>query len=368
MINGSLSTMSLADLLQWVAATGISGTLFIEREAATIWMQLANRTIVAASSPPTLGVPHPDGHSTDKNGAAMAVGADVLALELLFDQFLDSEDNFRFTKGDAQPEPAVVLDVTIQEFVMQGMRHLDEWPRINELYGSDMSKIHAEEDATSVGLTPIQRAVLGYARKNATLSQARLGLGVSRPSLLRRVEELRVLGRVSVDGTPAGGDLFSKLVGQASILLRERQFDEAAHVFSALLAADPSAVQVKQLFREAETKQVESLYQDLPPSAVVVPLESGTGDRNRLTASDCQVLDRVNGRWDVSVLVLASPLREVETLKSLRKLLNLRFIKLRIPKRVARSRSQTSIPVQGEKPAAVKGRSTGRSSSRTKKT
>ena len=141
-------------------------------------------------------------------------------------------------------------------------------------------------------------------------------------------------------GTPAGGDLFSKLVGQAIILLRERQFDEAAHVFSALLAADPSAVQVKQLFREAETKQIESLYQDLPPSAVVVPLESGTGDRNRLTASDCQVLDRVNGRWDVSVLVLASPLREVETLKSLRKLLNLRFIKLRVPKRVARSRSQ----------------------------
>ena len=107
----------------------------------------------------------------------------------------------------------------------------------------------------------------------------------------------------------------------------------------------PTAVQVKQLFREAESKHVEALYDALPPSAVVVLRDSEAANNLRLTRSDREVLDRINGRWDVSVLVLASPLREVETLKSLRKLVNLRVIELRRRvKKSAKTRKKAARP------------------------
>lgn len=321
--------MSLADLLQWVDSIGKSGTLFIERSADPIWMRLKMRYIVEAGFPASRAIPVvTDVGITEM--ASVTLSPDVLALESLYDQFLDSDDQFRFVDEEVAAGSGIEVHVPIQEFVMQGLHFLDEWFRINQLYENDNARIHATDDTNVVGLTDIQRTVLAWARRDSTISSVRIGLGLSRPALLRRIEELRILGRITIDGTPAGDDLIAKLIGQATILLREQQYDEAAHVFSALLATDPSATKVKELYREAETKHVEALYQVLPPNAVVAVKDPNATNDKRLSRSDREVLDRINGRWDVSVLVLASPLREVETLKSLRTLLSLRLIELRV--------------------------------------
>lgn len=322
--------MSMADLLQWIDSIGKSGTFLIDREGNTVWMRVAKRMIVETSNPGAQAFPGPTGANINQEGLIFDLSPQVIALEYLFDQFLDSDDKFRFLDTKLDLEPGIEVKIPIQEFVMQGLHYLDEWPRINKLYESDNAKIRATEDTNLLGLTQIQRVVLSWARRAPTLSDLRIALGLSRPALLRRVEELRLLGRLTVEGTPMGGDLIAKLIGQATILLREKQYDEAAHVFSALLAADPTVSQVKQLFREAESKHIESLYQTLPPNAVVVLHDPNAINSPRLNQSDREVVARINGRWDVSVLVLASRLREVETLKILRKLLSLRMIELRI--------------------------------------
>ncbi len=119
---------------------------------------------------------------------------------------------------------------------------------------------------------------------------------------------------------------------QAQQLVGERQFDEAAIVFRSLLAADPSDRRVRALLREAEREQVATLYEELSPVAVPVLL-AGPGSLDspagrRLTFADREVAGRVNGAWDVASIALACPLREVETLKSLRKLVRLGLIDL----------------------------------------
>jgi DNA-binding Lrp family transcriptional regulator len=300
-------------------------------------MRIAKRMIVETNYPYSRVFPKPVGGRADPDDLVLDLDPQILALEYLFDQFLDSDDTFRFLDDKPELDPGIELKLPIQEFVMQGLHYLDEWPRINKMYGSDNAKLRATEDTNLVGLTEIQRALLSWARQGSTLSEVRMGLGLSRPALLRRVEELRTLGRITVEGTPSGGDLIAKLIGQATILLREKQYDEAAHVFSALLAADPTVTQVKKLFREAEKKHIESLYQTMPPAAVVVLRDPNAINSQRLTQSDREVVARINGRWDVSVLVLASPLREVETLKTLQKLLALHLVELRI--RVIKQRS-----------------------------
>ena len=160
------------------------------------------------------------------------------------------------------------------------------------------------------------------------MERTRWALGLSRPALLRRVSELSAMGVVAVPGIEPPEDITAKLIVQARSLVKEKQFDEAAHVFSALLASDPGAASVRHLLRSAEEQQLEWLRAELPgqsiPERVLPEPETGL-----LTNADREVLSRVNGRWDVAVQVLVSRFRETETLKSLRKLLRTRMISLR---------------------------------------
>jgi hypothetical protein len=155
---------------------------------------------------------------------------------------------------------------------------------------------------------------------------------VSRPAILRRVEALRDLGLAEVEGVAAQPDPVARLISQAQALVAQRQFDEASIVFKALLAADPSDRRVRALLREAEREQLAALYEELSPVAVPVlvggPASLETPAGRRLSSADREVAGRVNGRWDVASIALASPLREVETLKALRKLGRLGLVAL----------------------------------------
>jgi len=150
--------------------------------------------------------------------------------------------------------------------------------------------------------------------------------------VLRRIEVLRELGLAHVEGVAPRADPVSALVDQAQSLVAQRQFDEASIVFKSLLAADPSDRRVRNLLREAEREQVATLYEELSPVAVPVflggaaSMESPAG--RRLSFTDREVAARINGTWDVASISLSSPLREVETLKSLRKLVRLGLIDL----------------------------------------
>jgi hypothetical protein len=57
-----------------------------------------------------------------------------------------------------------------------------------------------------------------------------------------------------------------------------------------------------------------------------------------LTNADREVVTRINDRWDVATLVLTCPLREVDTLKTLRKLKQLEAIELSLAEDAAASR------------------------------
>jgi DNA-binding Lrp family transcriptional regulator len=272
-----------------------------------------------------VSIPPPGGSPADD----LHIDEVTLSLEHLYDQFLDPHGRFTFERDVEFPE-GVALDMTIGELLMESLRLLDEWPRINEAYANDSSRLSPHEPEATSPLTPAQQAVLLCARGGLSLSDARMRLGISRPALLRRVDELRALGYIEVGGVPGGEDLSARLIGQARRLLEAEQFDEAAHVFGALLATDPSAASVRRLLEEAEREQLAFLRHRVPAASIPVQ-NSRVLDRTMLTLSERAVLDRVNGRWDVGVIVLMSPLRETETLKSIQKLVRIGLLRLALP-------------------------------------
>lgn len=331
MLQGELATFPLADLLQWLDQSRRSGVVEIDTgEGAPFWIQVSDRRIVAASRPPG----EPSGLDT-LAGWRHSESPPSLWPEACADRIVDlflSPSQGRFTLADDASgfDDGVPLDLGLAQATLEGLRRLDEWPDLDRHYPSESALLCA--DSQGRGRTPGQRALLEAARRRVSVAEARLALVLSRPAILRRIEALRELGLAHVEGIAPHEDPVSRLVSQAQALVAERQFDEAAIVFRSLLAADPSDRRVRSLLREAEREQVAALYEELSPVAVPVLLGGArsfdTPAGRRLTAIDKEVASRVNGRWDVASISLACPLREVETLKSIRKLVRLGLLDL----------------------------------------
>jgi len=330
MLRGDLATFPLADLLQWLDQGRRAGVLELDTEdGPSLWLELRDRRVVACARPPG----SPDGLATlarfTPEEAPEALWPER-ALDRLLDLFVvGAAGRFDLVDDAAGYDGGVPLGLALGELVLEGLRRLDEWPRLDGHYPDDGLVLGA---GPGTPRTPLGRALREAAARNLTLGEARLALGLSRPALLRRVEALREGGVLEVQGVAPRIDPVSALVAQAQVLVRERQFDEAGIVFRSLLAADPSDRRVRALLREAEREQLADLYEELSPVAVPrlrggpAALDGAPG--RRLTATDREVVGRVNGVWDVASIALACPLREVETLKAVRKLVRLGLVEL----------------------------------------
>ncbi len=330
MLHGDLVTLPLPDLFQWIDQGRRSGVVELDTgEGTPFWFEVRDRRIVAASRP-----------SAAQAGLGLLAGwapnirPEVLlpeaAADRIVDLFLTPTGRFALVDDPSGFEDGVALDLGVGLMTLEGLRRLDEWPDLDRRYPSESALLCA--DGTGSLRSPAQNALLEAARRRVSIAEARLALHFSRPAALRRIEVLRELGLAHVEGVAPRADPVSALVDQAQELVVQRQFDEAAIVFKSLLAADPSDRRVRNLLREAEREQVASLYEELSPVAVPVLLGGGasleSAAARRLTFADREVATRVNGTWDVASIALGCPLREVETLKSIRRLVRLGLIDL----------------------------------------
>ncbi len=314
-LTGDLSTMALADVLQWADATRARATIRVERaDAAAVWLKTDERMVVLASPPLAHGRLAADG-----TPASPGPGLIAATREALLDLFLVREGRFELREHAPPPEAGVELQLPIQFVVMEGLRLLDEHARLDEAYRDEKARL-AATDREPDALDTVKSAIHQLAQSAPALGEARLVLGLSRPALLRHVEELRLRGLVEVEGIAHGPDIGGSLLDQAQILLAERQFAEAAHVFRTLLASDPSDARARRLLQESERLEVEAAYELFSPTDVVTVI--GDASSIRLNGADLAVLDCLTRPRSVAVLVLVSPLREVETLKSLGRLLS----------------------------------------------
>lgn len=326
MIEGDLSTMSLADILQWADMSFSFGRLTVEREGGSIWLKIAKRSVLMVSPPP------------DSSRALHELGsksADIPwqiprqdeAAERALDLFFETDGRFRFVE-DEPAKGGVKVDLPLKHLVHEGMRHLDEWPGISEAYPDNSARLRMVGEASTAGLSRVGRIVLRAAAAELTIGEVMLGLGLSRSALLRRTHELFLLKLLTVEGASPGDDPVARLIAQSESLVREAQFDEAAHVIGALVATNPNDGRLRAWLDEIEQEHVDALYQELQSTARLRRTEVDADKVEGLVHADREVLMRIDGEGDVVSLVLTSPLRELETLKSMHKLIRLGLAEL----------------------------------------
>jgi hypothetical protein len=129
--------------------------------------------------------------------------------------------------------------------------------------------------------------------------------------------------------TARGATTVEHLVRAAEELIAEGQHEEAATLLRSAVAMDPFRADARALVRRCREAQLTQLYTALPPSKVpqvVLPHERVSA--MHLPPRERKLLATINGRWDVSTLAITTALGELETLRTLRRLVHAGVVRL----------------------------------------
>lgn len=366
---GTFDTMQLTDLFQWIYTCKRSGTLtvMVELENTYLFFNRGEIAELGSDDPLRLDL----GHVLLKEGLIdeaelrealkltrqgmplkdVLIEAQVLseeqiakvqaehALEIVLDLFFREEGSFHFSVTLADPSPNTGLleppgleEICIleqafstQEILLEGMRRLDEWSKIREVFPSSYVVVHGLEGSSeNLAWKELRRA-------DGPLSVGELCLRMrgTRFVVYRDLYEAYEAGLVALDVMSAGWAEAVRqtpvdvLVQNARLLMSEEQYDEAREVLSTANSLDPDNAEVRSLLREIRQTQLAYFYQQLPPHRIPeIVMTQEQLKALKLNPREMYLASRLDGRWDVGTLVVATPLGELETLRILKKFLH----------------------------------------------
>jgi hypothetical protein len=363
---GSLKTMSLPDLFQWLKQSKKSGalTLTINSDDRTLFFtggrieafssrelrenlgqmlvgfglvaetninkafreQRQNRRPLA-----TLLVEHGFVNSDDVRRVLSDASRDIV-----LDLFLEEEGSFVFSNQedvlelDEAPFERVPLELDMEEAILEGIRRLDEWSLVRAKLPRDTMRLAIVDRAWFEAMKKSSREsmIFSCVDRKMSLGEICLELRASRYSIYRLIhkalddDKLKVTDKgIEDEQKDHSPDRVAKLVEQAESMLDARQWDEAGALFELICRINPDDPAARAGLRRSKEEQAAELYQTFGPIAVPKLLIARDALRDfRLSSEEQFVASRVNGEADVGALIMMSPIGELQTLKILNKL------------------------------------------------
>jgi hypothetical protein len=371
-LSGTFATMPFPDVLQWLGESRQSGSLTVVLEFDERYLRfrdghidalaskdprshdmvrlLLGRTLLdearvhaviaeqARTARPLRSVLIDDGHiaRAELDAALRGHVKDMILEIFLYDDgrflFSTPKEGSLMMEADATWDLAVDPPISAREVLMDGVRRIDEWRRMNEVFPSDYTIVHA------IGRAPGSPVVDALVAAGEPLTLGDLCMRVARPRF-EVIEQLYDAWRrqlVAVEATPQELAAAKKtspiamLVQAATTLLDAQQFDEAAALLRSAGDLDPMNEEVRGLLHRAHAEQLEQLYREFPPYRVpvVVASRDRVGEL-QLSPRERYLLFRIDGRWDVGTLTVITPVGEIETLRILKKLQHIGLITMR---------------------------------------
>ncbi|HLM47924.1 MAG TPA: DUF4388 domain-containing protein [Myxococcaceae bacterium] len=360
-LHGDFSSFPLPELLQWLDSSRKTGTLqLLTWEGGERKLYLLSGQVLAMANEGLWGrVARVLSLAKLADGAAVLAalkalppgGEDVeaalrahkvepkqvreLVREELFGSMVDQtragHGAFHWTEDlDRTGDEWAPCELGLRELLFESLRWVDEQPDVDRVLPGDALTVRSKAQP-SPRQPLMHRILLTLCAGGQNLGRLRLSLGMSRSSVTRRVFELLKAKQVEVEGAPeVVVDPVTDMLEKGAVLVREGQYDAAELVCSSLLSSDPTDRRVREFARMAQSEHVAALYAQLPPLAVPV-LVPDPEAQSLLKPEERQVTGLLNNTWDVSTLVLASPARELETLKTLAKLVRMGLLRLTHP-------------------------------------
>jgi len=368
-IHGTLNTMSVSDLLQFLGAGRKTGSLKVGRGSIVKQIYLENGSIVGSySNDPReyLGqvLLHYGKIEESQLQVAMEIQrhsggllgeilssrgfvsqediAEVLrtrTLEIIYDLFIWEEAQFEFFDNEKLPVNLIRIQVDTTAVIMDGIYRIDEWARYRRVIPSDRTFFELTPGWTqSLHASKEIRQVLYHVEKRMTAAeicyQMHTSLFHACALLFDLVNKdiIRVAGEAPAPVVEAPTDLSAlnlpqtipELLNLARAEMKENDAENALAIIHSALEQEPKNTAAHRLREEAEKKFVAQAYQNgLSPRSVPRVLESLEQlEHERLGPQEGFLLSRINGESDLESILSIGPLREADSLRMIKKLLD----------------------------------------------
>jgi len=409
---GTLFTMPLPDLLQWLGAANKTGTLQIERNRAVKTLRFRQGRVVGCSSDEPaqrLGqflisrkritedqlrqallimeeTSQFLGQTLVELGALsqedLVVDLKDQAEEIIYSLFDWSDGVFRFEETVDPRIDVFPLDLRIDDVLLRGLQRVDEMNRVRtvlhdpnlvlrytakppgpEIFGDETSRsmysaidgertladillhLHATEYQVKrffyelhengyVEIARVKPVEPAETPASAPAAPKTPVASADEPDFAEFDLELDtdLLGAPSASATPAGETTVATSVVTSSAhgreltrareLMAEGRLEEALEVPDLLYRENPADDALRRLTAEAEAAFVEACYRtDLPAEMIPVltcAMESLASQS--LTPEEFFLLSRIDGSWDVKSIIQVAPFREVDALRTLKRM------------------------------------------------
>lgn len=122
-------------------------------------------------------------------------------------------------------------------------------------------------------------------------------------------------------------------LAKARRFMIDSEFEKALDVLDRLCREQPGDESLRRLTAEAEAAFIEKAYRHyLPPSKILSLTRTMDGLKTEnLSPSEFFLLSRIDGTWDIRSIIQIAPLRESETLRTLKRLRENGLIELKAP-------------------------------------
>jgi hypothetical protein len=365
-IQGTLKTMSLTDLLQFLAAGRKTGTLKFDLGKITKQVYFQNGLIVGSKSNDPreyLGQILLHYGKLDESQLQVAreiqrtSGAklgevlvqqgfltekDVLdilktrTLDAIYDLFVWTEGQFEFYDDESLPEELTLIEVEPTTVIMEGIYRIDELARYQTLIPSDRSILELVPGWTAILKQGKEfRQVLYFVEKKMSVGEICYHMHASAFHVYGQLYDLiskgvaRVCGEVpegtnpipnEVDDLPEG---LTELIWSAERKL-ESDPEGALMIIQRVLEEDPKNAEGQKLLPEAEQALIKHIYNSgIAPTAVPVLLVSPSSlTEQKLGPQEGFILSRINGDWDIQSILSICPFREADCLRMIKRLID----------------------------------------------
>lgn len=365
-IHGDLSTMSVADLLQFLAVGRKTGTLKFTHGKVVKGIYFESGIIVGSSTnDPTeyLGqvLIHYGKITEVQLQAAMeqqrtagggrlgqilvAQGvlsrADVVevlkirTLEIIYDLFLWKEAHFEFCVEGPLPADFTRVHVEPTKVVMEGVYRADEMSRYRSLIPSDRTIMELGAGwTTSLGIGEDTRQLLELLERRMSVAEICYNMHTSPFAVYGQLFELINKGLANVAGElpevrptlsqmPELPESTSELLVLARTELEADRAEAAVSLIHTVLYREPHNASAQALLSEAERTLIEQIYLTMPPHGVPkVVIQPQDLAKKEISPQEGFVLSRINGEWDIESILSICPFREPDSLRMIKTLLD----------------------------------------------
>jgi hypothetical protein len=366
-IHGTLNTMSVSDLLQFLEVGRKTGTLKLGRGSIFKEIYLQDGLIVGSNTNDPreyLGqvLLHYGKLEESQLQAAMEIQrqsggklgrilsahgfvseSDVLevlrtrTLEIIFDLFLWEEADFEFYDNEPLPDDLIRVQVQATGVVMDGICRIDEWARYRTLIPSDRTIFELAPGWTeSLHQSKEIRHLLFFVEKRMSVAEICYNMHTSafrayamlydlvNQNVIKVAGEAPVPLEVPVDlSTLNLPKTVPELLRLARSEMKEDNAENALAIIHSALEQEPKNSEAHRLREEAEKKFVQQIYQSgllFPDTVARILVSPEQLEHERLGPQEGFLLSRINGESDIESILSVCPFREADSLRMIKKL------------------------------------------------